>query len=154
MYLEYLHVITCACIVTINANCNYDSTSNDDPVCGTRTVNICKCLVRPNIRKAETSTHSNRHENKSSAHINQLIGHRRWGCNHKLIIFKFISRIDIWSVSCETALRWMLHAPIDDKSTLVKVMAYCRQATSHCLTQCWPSCMTPYGVIWPQWVNK
>ena len=30
--------------------------------------------------------------------------------------------------------------PLDltDKSTLVQVMAWCRQATSHCLSQCWP----------------
>ena len=26
----------------------------------------------------------------------------------------------------------------DDKSTLGQVMAWCRQATSHCLNQCWP----------------
>ena len=32
-------------------------------------------------------------------------------------------------------------------------MAWCRQATSHYLTQCWPRCMLPYGVTRPQWVN-
>ena len=26
----------------------------------------------------------------------------------------------------------------EDKSTLVQVMAWCRQATSHYLSQCWP----------------
>ena len=36
----------------------------------------------------------------------------------------------------------------DDKSTLVQVMAWCRQATSHCLNRCWP-----YGNTRPQWVN-
>ena len=41
----------------------------------------------------------------------------------------------------------------DDKSTLVKVMAWCRQATSHYLSQCWPRSMSPYGVTRPQWVN-
>ena len=49
----------------------------------------------------------------------------------------------------------------DDKSTLVQVMAWCRQATSHYLSQCWPSSMTPYGVtrpsinlmIWPSSIN-
>ena len=41
----------------------------------------------------------------------------------------------------------------DDKSTLVQVMAWCRQATSHCLNQCWPRSPTPYGVTRPQWVN-
>ena len=42
----------------------------------------------------------------------------------------------------------------DDKSTLVQVMAWCRQATSHYLTRCWPRSLPPYGVTRPQWVNK
>ena len=41
----------------------------------------------------------------------------------------------------------------DDKSTLVQVMAWCRQATSHYLSQCWPRSLTPYGVTRSQWVN-
>ena len=32
-------------------------------------------------------------------------------------------------------------------------MAWCRQATSHYLSQCWPSSMSPYGVTRPQWVK-
>ena len=42
----------------------------------------------------------------------------------------------------------------DDKSTLVQVMAWCRQATSHNLGQCWPRSLPPYGVTRPQWVNS
>ena len=42
----------------------------------------------------------------------------------------------------------------DDKSTLVQVMAWCRQATSHYLSQCWPRSPMPYGVTRPQWVNS
>ena len=41
----------------------------------------------------------------------------------------------------------------DDKSTLVQVMAWSRQATSHYLDQCWPRSPTPYGVTRPQWVK-
>ena len=41
----------------------------------------------------------------------------------------------------------------DDKSTLVQVMAWCRQATSHYLSQCWHRFMLPYGVIRSQWVK-
>ena len=41
----------------------------------------------------------------------------------------------------------------DDKSTLVKVMAWCRQATSHYLSQCWPRSLSLYGVTRPQCVN-
>ena len=39
-----------------------------------------------------------------------------------------------------------------DKSTLVQVMAWCRHATSHHLSQYWIRSMSPYGVIRPQWV--
>ena len=35
---------------------------------------------------------------------------------------------------------------VDDDSTLVQVMAWCRQATSHYMSQCWPRSMSPYGV--------
>ena len=41
----------------------------------------------------------------------------------------------------------------EDNSTLVQVMAWCRQATSHYLSQCWPRSVSPYGVIRPQWVK-
>ena len=41
----------------------------------------------------------------------------------------------------------------DDKSTLVQVMAWWRQAASHYLIQCWPRFMLPYGVTRPQWVK-
>ena len=40
-----------------------------------------------------------------------------------------------------------------DQSTLVQVMAWCRQAISHHLSQCWPRSLSPYGVTRPQWVN-
>ena len=35
-------------------------------------------------------------------------------------------------------------------SSLVHVMAWCRQATSHYLNQCWHRSVSPYGVIRPQ----
>ena len=41
----------------------------------------------------------------------------------------------------------------DDQSTLVQVMAWCRQASNHYLSQCWPRSMSPYGITKPQWVN-
>ena len=49
---------------------------------------------------------------------------------------------------------WMPRDLTDDKSTLVQVMALCRQATSHYLNQCWSSSMSPYGVTRPQWVKR
>ena len=41
----------------------------------------------------------------------------------------------------------------EDKSTLVQVMAWCRQARDHYLSQCWPRSLPPFGVTRPQWVK-
>ena len=41
----------------------------------------------------------------------------------------------------------------DDKSILVQVMAWCHQATSHYLSQCWPRSLLAYDVTRPQWVK-
>ena len=46
--------------------------------------------------------------------------------------------IDGWSISCKIVLKWMPMDLTDGKSTLVQVMAWCRQATSHYLSHCWP----------------
>ena len=54
---------------------------------------------------------------------------------------------------CEIALRWMPEYVINEKSTLVQVMAWCHQATSHYLSQCWPRSVSPYGVSRPQWYS-
>ena len=42
----------------------------------------------------------------------------------------------------------------DDKSTLVQVTTWCRQAPSHYLSQCWLNSLSPYGVARPQWIDK
>ena len=57
-------------------------------------------------------------------------------------------------IFCEMIPRRMWLNLTDDKSTLVQVMAWCRQATSHYLSQCWPSSMSPYSVTRPQWVKE
>ena len=75
----------------------------------------------------------------------------RCGCYLKLVVFKLVSRINILSISCEIVLRWTPQDLTDDKSTLVQVMAWCRQATSHYQSQCWPRYLSPYGVTRPQW---
>ena len=62
--------------------------------------------------------------------------------------------IDGWGISCEIALIWMSLDFTDDQSTLVQVMAWCRQATNHYLSQCWPRSLSPQGVTRPQWVDK
>ena len=69
------------------------------------------------------------------------------------MVFKFILVIGGWDISHEISSRWMTLDLTDDKSTLVQVMAWCHQATSHYLNQCWPRYASPYGVTRPQWVN-
>ena len=49
------------------------------------------------------------------------------------VSFMLILVIDDWCISSEIAIRWMLLDFTDDKSTLIQVMAWCRQATSHYL---------------------
>ena len=75
------------------------------------------------------------------------------GCHFKTAIFNLVLLIGIFISFKDNAHRWMPWDLTDDKSTLVQVMASCRQATSHYLSQCWPSSMTPYGITRPQWVN-
>ena len=65
------------------------------------------------------------------------------------MIFRLIYRIVIY----EIALKWMTQN-LTNKSTLAQLMAWCLQATSHYLSQCWPRSMSTYGIIRPQWVNK
>ena len=36
---------------------------------------------------------------------------------------------------------------------MVQAMAWCRQATSHYMSQCLPRSLAPHGVTRPQWVN-
>ena len=74
-------------------------------------------------------------------------------CDSKNVIFNLVLLIGIFRSSHDNALWWMPQDLTDDKSTLVQVMAWCRQATSHYLSQCWPRSLSPYGITRPQWVN-
>ena len=40
-----------------------------------------------------------------------------------------------------------------DASTSVLVTAWCHQATSHCMSQCWPRNMSSYGITRAHWFN-
>ena len=73
--------------------------------------------------------------------------------NFKYVIFTWILVIDGWGICCEIVLKWMSLDFTDDQSTLVQVMAWCHQATSYYLSQCWPRFLLPYGVTRPQWVK-
>ena len=70
------------------------------------------------------------------------------------VIFKHILVINAWGTSGEIALIWISLDFTDDQSTLVQVMAWCRQATSHYLSQCWLRSVSPYGVTRPQGVKR
>ena len=58
-----------------------------------------------------------------------------------------------WLVSSVNALWWTARDLTDDKSRLVQVKAWCRQATSHYLSQCWLSNFSPYDVPRPKFVK-
>ena len=77
----------------------------------------------------------------------------RYGNNFDRAIFKLTSLIWLFSNSYEIALWRMPFDPTGNKSTLVQVMAWCRQATSHYLSQCWHRSLSPYGVTRPHWVK-
>ena len=63
----------------------------------------------------------------------------RW-VNLKLILV-----IDGSGISCDTALRWLSLDLNADKATLVWVLTWCHQTTSHYLSQCWASSIAPLG---------
>ena len=57
-------------------------------------------------------------------------------CDFENVIFNLALLIGIFKSSYDNVLRWMPQNLTDDRSTLVQVMAWCHQATSHCLNQC------------------
>ena len=83
-------------------------------------------------------------------HQKQTVG--KFSCKTVFILCIYLSFLDK-NISCENALIWMSLDFTDDQSTLVQVMAWCRQATSHYLSQCWPRSLSPYGVTRPQWID-
>ena len=74
-----------------------------------------------------------------------LLAHVRCGSNYG-VISKHMLQIKFMSTSCGTALRIIAQSTFD-KTTLVQVMAWCHQAPSHYLSQCWPRSMSPYGAL-------
>ena len=81
-----------------------------------------------------------------------------WPRGDMAVILKVLFSNSLWRTAwvgtCfETAHKWLLLKLTNDKSTLTQVMAWCRQATSHYLNQCWPRSMTPYSIMRTQWVK-
>ena len=70
------------------------------------------------------------------------------------VIFKLILVTDGSGIPCEIAPIWISLDFTDNHSTLVRVMAWCHRATSHYLSQCWPTSLSPYRVTVAQLVKK
>ena len=73
-------------------------------------------------------------------HFNSLTP-ERFGYDYKNVIFSLALQTGIFRSFYDNVIRWMPQDLTDDKSTLVQVMAWCRQATSYYLSQCWPRSM-------------
>ena len=59
----------------------------------------------------------------------------RCGSNSKRM--KLTTQNSSLGTCCEISLMWMPQNLTNEKSTLIQVMAWCHQATSHYLGQCW-----------------
>ena len=86
------------------------------------------------------------------AHFRDLLHRIQVGLRNELLSDWF------WWLMAEV---YVVESPSDggqytccDKSTLVLVMAWCRQATSHYPSQCCPRSLSPYVVTRPEWVNS
>ena len=78
-------------------------------------------------------------------------------CDSKNVIFNLVLLIGIFRSSHDNAVWWIPQDLTDDKSILVQVMAWCRQASSHYLSQCWPRSLSPYASLGHNeliWENK
>ena len=83
--------------------------------------------------------------------IDWPLRHVQW--SSQVYFFQTKLWINIFSNSCVFGLRWVPENTIKDKSALLQIMAWCYQATSHNLRQCWTISLLLYNVTRPQWVN-
>ena len=72
-----------------------------------------------------------------------------WMCNFQTHFSDLISHVFVMKLP----FRGMPEAILDDKSTLVQVMTWCSQATTHYLSQSWPKSILPHGIIKPQCIK-
>ena len=80
-----------------------------------------------------------------------------WPFNPPCILFPVYPLIFlIWSIAISDVQvnitqEWMSDVLVDNMSTLSRVMAWWRSATSYLLNQCWPRSPTPFGVTRLEW---
>ena len=92
------------------------------------------------------------HFKQSVCVINSLTS-ERWEWNFRLVRWMLILAIDGQCLSCEIDIRWLSLDLTAEKSTVVQVMAWYRQATSHYLSQSYPIFVLLNGVTRPQSVK-
>ena len=80
-------------------------------------------------------------------HHNMLSNH--WPLQDAALILNlpFQTHVNVWSISYEIIPKWMPQDITDSKSILAQVMA-----TSHHLSQCWPTSLSLYGIIRQHWI--
>ena len=81
------------------------------------------------------------------------MAHRRCGSNFQCNFQTPIIMKKSVGIPYIIAFKWMPQNHTNEKSTLIHVMAWCHQATSHYLSQWWPRPVSPYGITRPQWVK-
>ena len=69
------------------------------------------------------------------------------------IFWNSFKEVISWLYPYQIGRRRELRNPIDDKSTLVEVMAWCYQANSRYLSHFWLRSRFPYGITKQQWFN-
>ena len=76
-------------------------------------------------------------------------------CSRNLwsMIFKPIIQNSSLVIYHEITFEWIPKNRTNETSTLVQVMAWCHQAKSHCLRQCWPRFISSRDITRPQWVK-
>ena len=80
----------------------------------------------------------------------QLVSIGKYVCNYFLQPtgpWKLGNSLWNWSQLNAIEPQWL------KKSTLVQVMAWCRQVTNHYPSQFWPRFTLPHGVTRPRWIN-
>ena len=79
----------------------------------------------------------------------------RWGYDFRCVNFIQNLDIDILSVWINI-IYWNEYQRtlVYSESTLVQVMAWCHQAASHYMKQCWPGSPMPYSVTRPECVER
>ena len=90
-----------------------------------------------------------RHRNGFSSHPSRInpLSLGKFSSISKCVSLKHFVMNDIWNSFCAIDLSQMPAGLIDDKSAMAQVMAWCRQATSHYLSQGCPRSMSPCDVM-------